>query len=597
MKGKAPAGLVQSPAELFRRQRKKTSFVVLKNLRRHAVHMAVCFLIICFHLGFLHFKVLERFDFIFLDRFLKSQPQRVSDAEIVYIEITEDSLQGIGRWPWPRRYHAALTHILSEWGAKAVVFDILFSEPSAEKEEDLALLEAIKESGRVYLPRVLETHQGKKIWIQSLPELEEAAKGIGHINIFPDSDGVVRRVRPFLEAKEKTLAYMPLQVASDLSGEHQNSGTMNFPADEEGNLVINWVGKWTESFEHYSFLDVILSYESVKNGKQPLLNPELFKNKICIVGLTAVGQSDIKASPLEPTYPSVGFHANTMNNLMRKDYLRQASRTANGNLLLVVSAAALLCFVFMRSTMAAVMGFLLGAGWLGFSYYIFSAHRIWISVIYPLSSILFLYVSSGLFHLYTERKEQKKLFDLAVHDGLTGLYVIRYFRELANQAVLEASKMRIPLSVILFDVDHFKKVNDTYGHAAGDMVLREMGKILQKGIREDRPARQRDITARYGGEEFIVCLKDCPIEAAVFKVAERLRLTVEKHEFIYEGTRIPITISLGVAKLGDGENVPDKMILRADAALYRAKEQGRNQTCLESENDSEKPSAGGPSKH
>lgn len=589
MKAKPPAGLVQTPADLFRRQHKKTSFVLARTLKQHAAHIVVCLLIVCLHIGFLHFKVFQRFDFIFFDGFLKSQPVRVSHPDIAYIEITEDSLQGIGRWPWPRRYHAALTHILTEWGAQAVVFDILFSEPSEEAEEDLALYEAIKESGRVYLPRVRESHQGKDIWIQSLPMLEKAARGIGHINIFPDSDGVVRRVKPFLSIGNETMDYLPLKVAADLTGQDLTPSRKLFPTDEHGDLVINWTGKWTKSFEHYSFLDVIRSFEAIRNGRKPVLDPIIFKGKICIIGLTAVGQSDIKASPLEPTYPSVGFHANTMNNLLLKDYLREASSGSNLKLLIAISCLAIFFFVFLRSGLAAFVGLALALGWVGIAYYIFSTQRIWVSIIYPLSSILLLYVTSGLFHFYTERKEQKKLFQLAVNDGLTGLYVIRYFRELLNQICYESRKMKTPLCIVLFDVDHFKKVNDTYGHAAGDLVLKEIAKIVKISIRNLRPHRQRDIAARYGGEEFIICLRECPIESAVFKVAERLRTTVQAHSFIYEGTRIPVTISLGVAKLRDGENVPDKMILRADAALYRAKENGRNQTCLESEEGAESP--------
>ena len=127
-----------------------------------------------------------------------------------------------------------------------------------------------------------------------------------------------------------------------------------------------------------------------------------------------------------------------------------------------------------------------------------------------------------------------------------------------------------PFSVILFDIDHFKKINDTYGHQAGDFVLTELAATVKDMI------RQADIFGRYGGEEFLVCLPETKVEKALYS-AERLRKAVEEKEFIYDGKRIPVTISIGVASFRQTpEDKVSRFIKDADEALYFSKEHGRN---------------------
>jgi diguanylate cyclase (GGDEF)-like protein len=150
-----------------------------------------------------------------------------------------------------------------------------------------------------------------------------------------------------------------------------------------------------------------------------------------------------------------------------------------------------------------------------------------------------------------------------------------------NQSVTDAKERKQPLAVILMDIDNFKKINDTYGHPAGDMVLKKAAQEISRCFRVKRASHQVDFAARYGGEEFIIMLRGAALQDAGFKVAERVRQTVEKAEFDWEGVKIPVTLSLGVAMLHEDENVPDLMVRRADEALYRAKKAGKNRVCLE----------------
>ncbi len=165
-------------------------------------------------------------------------------------------------------------------------------------------------------------------------------------------------------------------------------------------------------------------------------------------------------------------------------------------------------------------------------------------------------------------KEQQR--QLAVRDGLTGLYNRRAFGELLVSAI--ANEDRRPngsLGLVIMDLDHFKKLNDTYGHPAGDAALRSLARLL------DQHLRRGDQAARYGGEEFVVILPGSDAERST-GAAERLRSALEKHRFVFEGARIPLSASLGVAIWpGDGRD-PEPLLAAADRALYAAKQAGRN---------------------
>lgn len=163
------------------------------------------------------------------------------------------------------------------------------------------------------------------------------------------------------------------------------------------------------------------------------------------------------------------------------------------------------------------------------------------------------------------------LRQLATVDGLTGIATRRAFKEDAEKYVALARRHRSQLSVIAFDIDHFKRVNDNYGHAAGDMVLKAVAGAAQAGL------RQSDLLGRLGGEEFAAILPDADGTAAV-AVAEKLRHALRGLEF--PGSRPPIRISasFGVATLDPGRDDLDSVLLRADEALYEAKGAGRNMT-------------------
>lgn len=170
----------------------------------------------------------------------------------------------------------------------------------------------------------------------------------------------------------------------------------------------------------------------------------------------------------------------------------------------------------------------------------------------------------------TEQVEsEQKWRQEAVEDKLTGLYTRRYGEELAKRSALKAQTDGTPLAVIICDIDHFKRVNDTYGHAAGDRVLRSVAQSLRQAV------RTADAVVRWGGEEFVILLDTCPQTAAV-ELAERIRRQVEAQPDVEVGT---VTLSLGLALLKPDETI-EQAIARADTALYQSKHGGRNRVSV-----------------
>lgn len=168
----------------------------------------------------------------------------------------------------------------------------------------------------------------------------------------------------------------------------------------------------------------------------------------------------------------------------------------------------------------------------------------------------------------TIARYQERLERLATTDKLTGLNNRHVGETLFEQALREAARQQTDLSVILFDIDHFKRINDKHGHQAGDTVLAVSAQNVLSCLRE------ADIVCRWGGEEFLVILKNCGINDA-FLVAEKIRLTLAGQAVAFGGVQISVTISLGVAQWQAGES-EETLLMRADKAMYLAKSKGRN---------------------
>jgi diguanylate cyclase (GGDEF)-like protein len=167
----------------------------------------------------------------------------------------------------------------------------------------------------------------------------------------------------------------------------------------------------------------------------------------------------------------------------------------------------------------------------------------------------------------------QELQRLSSTDRLTGLFNRGHWEEMLRQEYARHRRYDRNAALVMFDIDHFKKINDSYGHQAGDAVIQQTAELVRQSMRD------ADIAGRYGGEEFVVLLPDTDSEGAV-TFAERLRQSIEAHQVVYEGNSIRFTVSLGIADLSRPTSGHAQLIERADNALYKSKSAGRNQVSL-----------------
>jgi diguanylate cyclase (GGDEF)-like protein len=171
-----------------------------------------------------------------------------------------------------------------------------------------------------------------------------------------------------------------------------------------------------------------------------------------------------------------------------------------------------------------------------------------------------------------EHAYYEEIYNLSTMDGLTGVHNRRYLLDNLDREISRAQRYRRDLSLIMVDLDHFKRINDIFGHLAGDYVLRQLTSVLKANIRLE------DVLARYGGEEFVVILPEVDREGAL-ACAEKLRELTESFEFVFEEARLPVTISAGVAICSPQTANGADLIRLADERLYEAKNRGRNRVC------------------
>ena len=171
-----------------------------------------------------------------------------------------------------------------------------------------------------------------------------------------------------------------------------------------------------------------------------------------------------------------------------------------------------------------------------------------------------------------EAQYHEEIYRMMTTDGLTQVYNRRYFDEMLDREVSRARRYERPFCVLVFDIDHFKRVNDTYGHLAGDAVLRQIGSTAKGRV------RRNDVLARIGGEEFGLITPEIHLQGAL-ELGTKINKMIVAQPFEFDGDRIDITISVGVAEWLEQYETGEDVLRAADEKLYQAKELGRNRVC------------------
>jgi diguanylate cyclase (GGDEF)-like protein len=541
-----------------------------------AVIVATCVMFLCREVEF--FKRLELFS---LDLSFRIKGHYEYNPNIIIVEISDSDVAAIGQWPWPRALHATMAKTLSDLGAKAIYFDMLFSEPSTEADDKL-LEDSVKITKKIYLPFAYQLPSTDlKTAFFPLRRLQPYVKGTGAINIHPDMDGIMRRIPLVFSSDGATEPHIVLKMAMDYMGMELKeaapdsvilkgpTGDVKIPTDEKHQMLINWPGKWKYTFKHYSFIDILAGYKDLLDGQKTHINPDDFKDSICIIGATAVGLCDIKNIPLEPAYPGLGIMASALDNILDRNFFKIPPKWVETVILYFLAIMPAFFMLGEKPFREMLFLFLISVGYVFVNIVLMKEAKIRLELFTPLFGLGMSSLAIGTYDFIRVVIERKRFFKMSILDGLTELFNIRYFKmNVDTEIMLARADRNKKFSLIMCDIDHFKIFNDTYGHQTGDLVLKSVSNVLKNSV------RGLDVVARYGGEEMIILLRGTALSEAI-NVAEKIRRHVEECIVTDEKNTYKVTISLGVSDYRQGDNT-ETVIKRADQALYVAKESGRN---------------------
>ena len=515
-----------------------------------------------------------------------------------------------GEWPIPRNIYANVINYLEKSKPKAIVFDLLFIKSiRTTGDADKLLVEAMNKYDNVYtamnfdnqpqdvrkpidLPERLKIHvinnsnvdYATKYSFRNcrgiLNEILEGNANVGITNVIRSNDGIIRKVAPIVRYKNNDYPYLSFNLGSNyILGENikefvidKNNNLIvkqnKIPLTDNGEAILNWYGQ-SGTHRSYPLYKVLNEMEGLS------LNGEKFdfKDKIVIIGTTAMSLHDTKSVPIqEGVYPGVEVNATFLNNMIDNNFIKQTNSFTNTAIIIGLIGLVGLIVMLSTSTIFALLSTtLFGIAYLFISYYLMVIFNLWIPVVIPIISIFMAFALSFLAKYLIKSRDFEHQYKLATIDGLTELYNHRYFQDALRNQIELAKRYNQSFSLIIIDIDFFKKFNDTYGHQAGDAVLRQVAQTLKKN------SRTTDFVCRYGGEEMSIILPNTNAEEALFN-ANRIRKSIEEKDFHLNATDMgKVTISLGVSTYPTNGETAQELIEWADKGLYYAKEHGRNQ--------------------
>lgn len=524
----------------------------------------------------------------------------IDDATYEYI------LDNYGEWPLPRDTYAKVINYLEQQSPRSIVFDLMFVKSiKSSNGADEMLINSFQKYNNIFtsmnfdnqsedlrippeLPDKLSLNiqNNSKIDFSQLTfsncrkilqGIIDATSNIGIINVSRSDDGILRKMPLVVKYKDKFYPQLALKVGLNYLGETQQTFTIDKHSDlhigdrriyldKDGSAILNWYGPAGT----YTYIPMYQLIKAV-NGEKTELNYD-FSNKIVYFGTTAASLFDIKTVPTGKIYPGVEVQATYVNNILDNNFIKKVDRgyTIVLSLLLALLIASVVTRVnsaFAASMMSLSTYFV----YILIAYYAMRFENLWLELIYPLIFSIAAFTLAYIVKYLIKSRDFEQQYMLATTDGLTELYNHRYFQEQIRMQVEQSKRYSNNFSLIIIDIDFFKKFNDTFGHQSGDAVLRQVAQTLKKNV------RATDIVCRYGGEEMSIILPNTTKDEA-FATAQKICNRVAEKTFKLTGNNeTHVTISLGVSTFPfDGDTAP-KIIEAADKKLYNAKNNGRNQ--------------------
>lgn len=513
---------------------------------------------------------------------------REHNKDIVIVAIDDASYEYIldhyGEWPLRRDMYAKMVDYIESQQPKTVAFDLMFVKSMKSAiSADNSLVDVFKKYDNVYTSMNLDNQPEDLRKAQQLPDklaispdsvadnpieysncriilqgILDATSHIGMINVSRSDDGVLRKMPLYLKYNNKYYPQLGYLVA-------QGSGMMKkVQSDDEASVILNWYGP-AETFEN------IPMYKLLKAADGGETFDYDFHNKIVYFGATAASLFDIKTVPVDKVYPGVEVQATYVNNLLDGSLIKKCPEYVNLLAGLVLALLTVLAVLKIQSMPTAFgLSFTIYTVYVLFAYELMRMNYYWIKIVSPVAFAIFAFILAVIIKYLIKSRDFDAQYKLATTDGLTELYNHRYFQEQMQNQVSHSKRYGVPLSLIIIDIDFFKKFNDTYGHQSGDAVLRQVAFALKKNV------RATDIVCRYGGEEMSIILPNTKYEEAVGIANKLCSIVSEKKCKLANGKESNVTISLGVSTYGADGETPAIIIESADKRLYHAKENGRN---------------------
>jgi diguanylate cyclase len=514
---------------------------------------------------------------------------RHHNKDIVIVAIDDGSYEYIldkyGEWPLRRDMYAKMVDYIEAQQPKTVAFDLMFVKSmKSDIESDNALINVFKKYDNVYTSMNLDNQPEdlrippqlpEKLTVKPYPNVKDtieysncrvilqgildATSNIGMINVSRSDDGVLREMPLYLKYNGKYYPQLGYRVAL------ASGNVKNVQPNEDASVILNWYGP-AGTFENISMYKLL---KAVENNDVKAFN---FHNKIVYFGATAASLFDIKTVPVDKVYPGVEVQATYVNNLLDGSLIKQCPEYVN---ILAGLLLALLTVIFVMKIQSMPTAFglsvTISAFYVMFAYELMRFKYYWIKIVSPLSIVLFAFILAVIVKYLIKSRDFDTQYKLATTDGLTELYNHRYFQEQMQRFVSHSDRYNTVFSLIIIDIDFFKKFNDNFGHQSGDAVLRQVAFALKKNV------RATDIVCRYGGEEMSIILPNTKNEEAVAIANKLCTIIGTKKCKLANGKESNVTISLGVSTYGEEDGLtPTELIASADKRLYHAKENGRN---------------------
>lgn len=514
---------------------------------------------------------------------------RHHNKDIVIVAIDDGSYEYIldkyGEWPLRRDMYAKMVDYIEAQQPKTVAFDLMFVKSmKSDIESDNALINVFKKYDNVYTSMNLDNQPEdlrippqlpEKLTVKPYPNVKDtieysncrvilqgildATSNIGMINVSRSDDGVLREMPLYLKYNGKYYPQLGYRVAL------ASGNVKNVQPNEDASVILNWYGP-AGTFENISMYKLL---KAVENNDIKAFD---FHNKIVYFGATAASLFDIKTVPVDKVYPGVEVQATYVNNLLDGSLIKQCPEYVN---ILAGLLLALLTVIFVMKIQSMPTAFglsvTISAFYVMFAYELMRFKYYWIKIVSPLSIVLFAFILAVIVKYLIKSRDFDTQYKLATTDGLTELYNHRYFQEQMQRFVSHSDRYNTVFSLIIIDIDFFKKFNDNFGHQSGDAVLRQVAFALKKNV------RATDIVCRYGGEEMSIILPNTKNEEAVAIANKLCTIIGTKKCKLANGKESNVTISLGVSTYGEEDGLtPTELIASADKRLYHAKENGRN---------------------